>query len=213
MTVSILLAAACALAYGLLVRRDPGMIRSGVKTAAVGFLALAALQLRAPSLLVSALALCALGDWCLSREGDRSFVAGVAAFAMGHLAYAALFLTAPESDLGRLLIAPAVWIVVGLGVLGLAMARILAPRAGPLRIPVLCYIPIILGMGGAALTLPMQGALAWGLPAALAFIASDLVLATEKFILPAGHRALKATPFVIWPLYWIAQAGFLVAFS
>ena len=45
------------------------------------------------------------------------------------------------------------------------------PRAGKLRLPVLGYIAIILGMGVAALVLPGQGLLVWVLPSALAFVA------------------------------------------
>ncbi len=86
-------------------------------------------------------------------------------------------------------------------------------RAGDLRGPVLAYIPIILGMGIAVLSLPETGALRWALPAAIAFIVSDLILATEMFLLPPDHPALKLTPYLIWPLYWGAQAGLLIAFT
>ncbi len=75
------------------------------------------------------------------------------------------------------------------------------------------YIPVILGMGIAALALPGQGMLVWVLPAALAFVASDLVLAFETFILPKDHPVMRVTPYVVWPLYWGAQAGFLAAFA
>lgn len=138
---------------------------------------------------------------------------GVAAFAAGHLAYIGLFLTHSLSDTGRIVQAPQLWIAAGFVVLGVIMARVLAPRAGALKGAVLGYIPIILGMGIAVLALPGQGALVWALPAALAFVVSDLVLAIEKFVLPEAHPLARATPFVIWPLYWGAQAGFFAAFA
>nr|WP_230981801.1 lysoplasmalogenase [Ruegeria pomeroyi] len=191
--------------------RPASLMRSAVKTASVALLALMVLVSGGPVLLVLALALCALGDWLLSRETEATFMAGVGAFAAGHLAYVALFLTHPASDTGQL---AAQWpLVAGLAALGLVMASLLAPRAGDLKGPVLAYVPIILGMGLAALTLPQAGVLAWVLPAAAAFIASDMILATEKFLLPPGHPALRLTPYLVWPLYWGAQMGFALALT
>jgi len=163
--------------------------------------------------LAVALALCALGDWLLSRDGDGAFMAGIGAFAVGHLAYVALFVTHPLADPARLLQAPQIWIVAGFALLGLAMAALLAPRAGALKAAVLGYIPVILGMGVAVLVLPGQGALGWALPAALAFVTSDLVLAFETFVLDEDHPLRRITPYLIWPLYWGAQAGFVMAFA
>ena len=85
------------------------------------------------------------------------------------------------------------------------------PRAGALRGPVMVYVPIILSMGLAALALSGDR---WTVAlAALAFIASDLILAAEKFLLPPGHAFLSVAPFAIWILYWTAQAGFFAAFA
>lgn len=103
--------------------------------------------------------------------------------------------------------------MMGLVALGVAIALVLGPRAGPLLIPVLIYIPIIVGMGLAALTLPHTGAVAWLLPAALAFIVSDIILAIEKFRLAADHAARRVTPWMIWGLYWGAQAGFVLTLA
>lgn len=202
---------ACALAYLPMSAHPASTLRSMLKTSSVALLAVIALMQAAPGLLVAALALCAAGDALLSRETDSTFMAGIAAFALGHLAYIALFLTQPVSDPALILDRPA--IVWSLVILGIVMATLLAPRAGDLKGPVLAYIPIILGMGITVLALPDTGHLRWALPAAIAFIASDLILATEKFLLPANHPALKLTPYLIWPLYWGAQAGFLLAFT
>lgn len=209
----LLLGAVCALAYLALAPRPVGNIRSVIKTLAVALLALGAAMAQAPAMLIVALGLCALGDWLLSRTGEAAFMAGIGAFAAGHLAYVALFLTHPQADPARLMQPPYIWIAVGFVLLGLAMASLLAPRAGALKGPVLGYIPIILAMGIAALAVPGQGALVWVLPAAMAFVASDLVLAIEKFMLADEHPARRMTPLVIWPLYWGAQAAFLAAFT
>ncbi|SDW56147.1 Uncharacterized membrane protein YhhN [Ruegeria halocynthiae] len=204
-------AAACALAYLPLTARPASTLRSVLKTASVALLAVIAVLGAAPWLLILALTLCAIGDALLSRETDATFMAGIGAFAAGHLAYIALFLTNPGSDPGLIFNQPAIfWSLI---VLGIIMTTLLTPRAGDLKGPVLAYIPIILGMGIAVLALPDIGALRWALPAAMAFIASDLILATEKFLLPANHPARKLTPFMVWPLYWGAQAGFLIAFT
>ncbi|TDK43106.1 lysoplasmalogenase [Antarcticimicrobium luteum] len=203
----------CALGYLPLVARNPGLLRSAVKTAAVLLLAAAAAMAQAPALLILALALCALGDWLLSRPSERAFMAGVGAFAAGHLAYIALFLTREGADPGQLTSGWRLAALAGFGLLGAAMAARIAPRAGALRLPVLVYIPIILGMGACALTLPPAGALALALPAAMAFIASDLILAWEVFLARPGHRLLRLAPYAVWPLYWGAQAGFLAAFA
>ncbi|KIC43417.1 membrane protein [Ruegeria sp. ANG-R] len=204
-------AAACALAYLPLTAHQASTPRSVLKTASVALLAVIAMLASGPWLLLLALILCATGDALLSRETDATFMAGIGAFAAGHLAYIALFLTHPGSDPALIFDQPVIfWSLI---VLGIVMATLLAPRAGDLKGPVLAYIPIILGMGISVLALPDIGALRWALPAAMAFIASDLILATEKFLLAADHRALKFTPYMVWPLYWGAQAGFLIAFT
>lgn len=208
-----LLAAACALAYLPLTVRPVSPMRSILKTLSVAWLALAVAIGQGPVMLCVALGLCALGDGLLSRNGDRAFMAGIGAFAAGHLAYIALFLTHPLSVISRLGHTPQIWAVAGFLLLGGVAAFVLAPRAGGLRLPVLGYIPIILGMGVASMALPGLGALIWVFPAALAFVASDLVLAGEKFLLSDGHAAHRVTPYAIWPLYWGAQAGFFVALA
>ncbi|MDE4173487.1 lysoplasmalogenase [Phaeobacter sp. PT47_59] len=208
----LLVAAGCAFAYLFFTARPEGLLRSVLKTASVALLALLAILSDAPLLLGIGLLLCAIGDYCLSREGEGAFMAGVGAFAAGHLAYVGLFLTTPGREFARLGQMPGLGVVLGLAVLGLVMVRVLAPRAGALKGAVLAYIPIILSMGAAAATLPMEGALAWALPAALAFIVSDVVLAFENFVLPDGHPLRRIAPYAVWPLYWGAQIGFFFAF-
>lgn len=202
--------AVCAIGYLIMAARPPGAWRSLAKTASVALLALAGWAAGGPLLLVLALALCALGDLMLSRGGETAFMAGTGAFAAGHLAYAALFLTRADSDPARLLQLPgAAWAAVLL-LLGALMARVLAPRAGALKGAVLGYIPVILGMGAAALALPPGSGV---FAAACAFVLSDMVLAAETFVLAAAHPLRRVTPYAVWALYWGAQAGFLAAFS
>lgn len=206
-------AAMCALGYLAICARPVTEVRSLLKTAAVMLLAIAAGLSGASWLLVAALALCALGDWMLSRDSDGAFMAGVGAFAAGHLVYVVLFITHPLADPARWSIMPQPLFIFALLALGLGMAWLLMPRAGDLQGPVLGYIPIILAMGLAVLVLEPVGAVRFALPAALLFVMSDLILASEKFLLRPGHPAEAATPYVVWTTYWLAQFGFLVAFT
>ncbi|MEX0284222.1 MAG: lysoplasmalogenase family protein [Paracoccaceae bacterium] len=206
-------AAICAVGYLVVCARAPSEIRSLLKTASVMLLAVAAGLAGGGALLVAALALCALGDWMLSRDGEGAFMAGVGAFAAGHLVYVVLFITHPEANPARWSELPQLLFIFGLIVLGLGMAWLLMPRAGDLQGPVMGYIPIILAMGLAALVLPPEGALRFALPAALFFILSDMVLASEKFLLTEDHPLQSVTPYVIWSTYWLAQFGFLLALT
>lgn len=213
MTGMTIAAVVCALGYLAICARPTSELRSLLKTAAVMLLAISAGLAGATWLLVAALALCAVGDWMLSRDGDGAFMAGVVAFAAGHLVYVVLFLTHPAADPGRWSYMPQPLLIFALLALGIGMAWLLMPRAGDLQGPVMAYIPIILAMGLAVLVLPSDGALRFALPAALLFILSDMVLASEKFLLPGGHPAQVLTPYLIWGAYWLAQFGFLMAFA
>jgi len=42
---------------------------------------------------------------------------------------------------------------------------------------------------------------------------TGFALAVEKFLLSEGHAARRVTPYVVWSLYWGAQAGFFAAFA
>ena len=206
-------AAICALGYLSICARPTSELRSLLKTAAVMLLAIAAGISGAHWLLVAALALCAVGDWMLSRDGDGAFMAGIGAFAAGHLVYVVLFITHPLANPARWSDMPQPLFIFALLALGIGMAFLLMPRAGDLQGPVMGYIPIILAMGLAVLVLPAEGAVRFALPAALLFILSDMVLASERFLLRDGHPAQPIMPYLIWASYWLAQFGFFIAFT
>ncbi|MCF6234504.1 MAG: lysoplasmalogenase [Rhodobacteraceae bacterium] len=212
MTPFLAISALCALAYLPLSARPVSGMRSLIKMLAVGLLAVAAGLMDLPVGLVAGLTLCASGDWLLSRGTPATFKAAIAAFALGHLAYVGLFLTHPLADTAWLIRPPQVWIAAGVLVVTLIVANGLLRGAGTMKYPVLGYIPVLLGMAFAALGLA-NGGMAWVLPAAIAFVLSDLALGIETFVLAPGHAALRFTPYLIWPLYWGAQVGFLAAFT
>lgn len=210
-TLLLLAAVFCALCYlAICARPRKTWLKTIVKTGSVLLLAAIALSASNVLLLAAALFACAVGDYFLSREGDEAFISGVGSFAIGHLAYIVLFWIHPSSDLYRI---TAGWpLAAALVILGILMIVLLFGKAGKLRWAILAYVPVIVGMGIMAISIPFEGALAFVLPAALLFIFSDFVLAQEMFVLPEGHRARRYTPYIVWSSYWLAQGTFLLAF-
>jgi uncharacterized membrane protein YhhN len=95
------------------------------------------------------------------------------------------------------------------------LAAVMLPRLMPvlsaqLRLPVTIYVAAIVAMGCAALTLP-QPAIIIG---AVAFMASDTILAVETFLLAPNSAHRRWTGITLWILYYAAQLlitlGFLI---
>lgn len=189
--------------------RDVSAQRSVLKTLAVAALAVAAMLSGAPWLLVAALGLGSLGDFFLSRDGEAAFLTGLISFAAAHVAVAGFFVVYGDATWAGLMAVPPA-VLVGLLIFAMAMAFVLLPRAGALRLPVACYIVIILAMGSAALAMPDSGLRQWAVPAAALFMASDAILGVEMFAMRGDHPARRITSALIWPLYWLAQFGFLM---
>jgi uncharacterized membrane protein YhhN len=174
----------------------PSLRMAVVKAAAVGVLVPGALALGAPPAVVAGLALGAAGDFALARPGARWFLAGMAAFAAGHLAYLAAFAVMGAGG-------PPVWLAVALAVLGGSTELWLAPRTGDLRGPVRGYVGVIVAMALAAGGLPPgHGPAQAGVAL---FVASDLLLALERFVLRDGVWRRRCA-VLLWPLYWGGQA-------
>jgi uncharacterized membrane protein YhhN len=188
--------------YAFILDMRPTLARSAVKTLAVALLAVLALLQGGPLLLAVALALSAIGDAFLSRDGEKTFLGGLASFLVAHLAFIALFLRA-GGGIGLLAAEP--WraaIAVAMVILALVMLVALWRRVGPsLRLPVSVYIATILGMGIAALTMNT----AWVIAGAMVFMASDGLLATEKFLASAISPHRSWMRHAVWVLYYAAQ--------
>lgn len=193
--------------------RPASIQKTGVKTLSVALLAVACLLFGGPWWLTAALCACALGDCLLALDKDRAFLAGVGAFALGHVFYIYGFLNHPLSVPEQLGKAPFQSVAVLLVVLATGMAAVLFRYAGALRFAVVCYVPVIAGLGISALTLSPQGPVVFALYGALCFLASDFVLALEMFVLRAGSIVRRITPFFIWSLYWCAQALLLLGLA
>ncbi|NDR56899.1 lysoplasmalogenase [Aliiruegeria sabulilitoris] len=189
----------------------PSLVKSALKTASTLLLALSAVTAGATPWLIAALCLGALGDLLLSRDGQRAFLLGLIAFAIAHLAYVGLFVFEAGAEFAELAKGENLVAAFLLLAFGGVMAGFLWRPAGEMRWPVMAYVVVILAMGLSAVALPESAGI-WPLLAALLFIASDAILASELFLLPQRHPARRFAPYAVWSLYWCAQALFLVAF-
>jgi uncharacterized membrane protein YhhN len=206
---TLILSAAAAIVYGIIVNMRPMPLRTAVKMLAVGLLAALTLVENGPPLLFGALVLSAFGDAFLSREGDRMFLAGLASFLLAHLFYLVLFWTEGggiallTGQSWRLAVA-AVIVLIALVVLGLLVRRV----KPALRSPIFAYVLAVLAMGLAALTLER----AWVIAGALLFMVSDALLATERFIISAISPHRGWLRHAVWALYYVAQVTIALSF-
>lgn len=202
------IAALCGFLYQVwFCRRSASIQKSIIKTTAIAMLAVVSFALSAPHLLTTGLAFCAIGDFFLSRDGDRAFLLGLISFALGHVFYIVLF--AQNGDLSLLMQWPWAAFALILIFVGGFMARLLWPAAGDLRIPVMVYIAIIMGMGLCAVSMTGQGATVAALGAGM-FILSDMILSTDLFLMRDDHPMRRFTPLFIWLFYWMAQVAIFV---
>lgn len=209
MTIAFLVVAmTIAFVWGLgFLARPASLPRALVKTIPVALLAAAAFLGDGPSFLVAAFALGAMGDWFLAFEGKRAFLAGVAAFLVSHLVYAALFFAGQnEAWTGGPVFLGA---TLALFALSAAIYRRLLPHLGDLEIPVAFYCAAILAMAVAALSRGPDPVLLSGVAL---FMASDTVLAFEKFAPATADGVRLAIRRFVWFSYAAAQGLIFSAF-
>lgn len=198
-----------AVIYAFTLNMPPSLARSAAKTLAVAMLAVLALMQGGPFLLAAALALSAVGDAFLSRDGERAFLGGLASFLTAHILYVPLFL---QSGDGLDVLGSESWrgaIALAMAAFAIVMLAALWRRVGPaLRLPIAVYVAAILAMGISALT--TSNTLVIG--GAILFMASDGLLAAEKFLLAAisPHRVWMR--YAVWALYYAAQAAISLGF-
>lgn len=147
-------------------------------------------------LVLLGLALCLLGDLLLIPEGRASvFRLGVFAFLAGHVAFAGAFLTQPRSH---------TWLALAAVALGLVLWRVwrwLSPSLpGDMRVPVQAYFLVIAVMTALACAVTGAGGTALVAAGAIAFTASDVSVARDRFV---RHEFANRA----WglPLYYLAQ--------
>lgn len=141
------------------------------------------------------------GDIFLMLPGDR-FLPGLASFLAAHLCYIIAF-----SSGTRLGLSP--WTTLPLVLYGALLLPVLWPHLGPMKVPVLLYMAVILAMAWRALCRWEQmggtGALL-AAAGALLFVASDSALALDRF-----RKPYPSAQFVIMSTYYVAQG--LIALS
>lgn len=197
---------AASLAYGLvLVGRPPTALRMAIKTAAVGLIAVVAWLADAPWLLVAALVFSALGD-AFMADPDRFLPLGLGSFLLAHVLYTPLFLQYREVAVEPERLAAIALVVVA----ALVMLRWLWPGLGRLKGAVIAYVAAIASMVSTSFLLP---AAMWpAMAGALAFMASDALLAGQLFRKAQLAGTQKATDLAVWFLYYGAQALIAWAF-
>ncbi len=147
-------------------------------------------------LILLGLGLCLLGDVLLIPPGRRVvFRAGVFAFLAGHVAFAAAFLTQPRS---------LPWLAVAVAALAVALGsawRWLSPNLqSDMRLPVQAYFLVIGCMTALACAVSGAGGPSLVAVGAIAFTASDISVARDRFVQPGfANRAWGL------PLYYLAQ--------
>lgn len=159
-------------------------------------LAAGALENTYGQLVLLGLVLCLLGDLLLiPLERPAVFRAGVFAFLAGHVAYSAAFLTRPISLAGLAVGAVLLALVLG-GVLRWLAPSLPRDMVGPVR----AYMVVIGLMSALACGVTAAGG-PWAVAAgALAFTASDVSVARDRFV---RHDFVNRA----WglPLYYVAQ--------
>ena len=187
-------AALLGIAYWLiLLRKEESLLRAAAKTLPMALLAFTSWWAESAYFLTLALVLSSIGDWFLAFRGERAFLAGLGAFLAAHLVYCALFFAGQDVEWTQ-----GPWFLSGtvlVFALALGVFRRLRDHLGPMKIPVAIYCGAIAAMAVAALGNGPDPLLISGVAL---FMASDLVLAHEVFMLEEDSPARKVTaPFVL----------------
>jgi uncharacterized membrane protein YhhN len=155
-------------------------------------LVLGATESTAGGWLLVALAFGLLGDIALLSDTVPRFPAGLAAFFVGHLAYVVAFLAAPGSAFGNLQgLAAGLVLAAALSFTREVLPRVNREHGLALAVPVAAYTTVIGAMLFVAFT---TGLWLVALGAAI-FVASDSILARDRFVapLPHGHLMVMVT--------------------
>lgn len=143
------------------------------------------------------LLLSTLGDVFLMLPGDY-FVFGLASFLFAHLTY--LFAFARRERLFAV-----VWPLLAYAALAAIVLSVLWPDLPQaLRVPVIVYVLVLAAMAAQAVAVWRQRrdrATALAAAGGLFFVASDSMLAIDRFVAPAAAATLA-----VLATYWIAQS-------
>lgn len=166
-----------------------------VSLSVLAFRSVAGLQGR---LLFVALLFSAAGDVALALEAGKYFIIGLGLFLIAQIVYAVTFSRDFKAQRSR------IPVVAVLAIYALVMAFILTPSLGEMALPVYLYLVVITAMGiFAALRASKSKIVLYG---AIAFIASDSILAINKFMV-----AVPAADYLVMITYYVAQ--FLIVYG
>lgn len=206
--IALLISLGAAVLYLLMLRQETSWLLSAIKTLSTALLALIAWHMGGPTLLVAGLALSALGDLFLSRDGEKAFISGLVSFLLAHVAYIVLFVRVGQDPMVLLsmplVLAAAVMVAISLALLRIILRHV----SNELRLPVVVYCTALVLMGLTALATERPPIIA----GAVMFVASDAILAWEKFVEPAASARKPPMRIAVWVLYYAAQVTFLLAF-
>lgn len=151
--------------------------------------------------ILAGLMLSAVGDALLLSSRERWFLGGLAAFLLAHVAYIVAFHMRPLSLVAWCVAAAAMALVI------VAVGRWLWPRlAGFMRVAVGAYLIVIGAMVACAVAVAAASLAGWpatlAAVSAIAFAASDLSVARDRFVAPGRINGLWGLP-----LYYAAQIG------
>lgn len=199
----------CLVACGALVAaelRDWPIRRAIFKLIASSAFVLVAVQMDAAAstygrLILAALALGWVGDVLLLSRRSRIFILGISAFLASHIVFATAFAHRPLAD-AALIVGFAVMSCIGLCVLLWLWGHL----SGFFRVAVTLYVVAIVAMGAFAIAASAASG-SWIIAAAaLAFAASDIAVARDRFVAPGFvNRAWGL------PLYYSAQLIFALS--
>ena len=157
-------------------------------------------------ILLTALTFSWIGDIVLlfANQGELYFIVGLVAFLISHVFYIVLFnkQTVTKSISNKISFGAGIGLIL---LYFFGMITTLGPKLGPLTVPVVIYAVVISSM----LYFALKGSYQWNaipyqsvLLGALFFIASDSILAFNKFYQPIPYAS-----FLIMITYLAAQYG------
>jgi uncharacterized membrane protein YhhN len=150
-------------------------------------------------LIVVALVASWVGDLALSFDRRTPFVVGLVAFAGAHVAYIAAFFARSALDTTTLAIAG-----IAMAAFAVVVIRWLSPhRPEALKIPIIMYVVIISVMVATAFATNATDPDIRIPIAAVAFAASDMFVARQRFV-----TSSRVNRLVGLPLYFVAQTIF-----
>lgn len=186
--------------------RSRRRLRAGLKlTASTGFLVTAiaagAFDSGYGRWVFVALALGWVGDAALLSGRTTWFLIGLGAFLLAHLAYVGAMSTQ------RLALAGGAVAAAAMAIVATAILRWLLPHVrGAMRGPVLAYVGVISVMVVACAAAAAGVGPVEVLPAAVAFAASDVFVARDRFVSPGPENGRIGLP-----LYYTAQVVFALS--